>query len=359
VRVRYITDEGTGNYALDGNLNFPVLYTSTGEGIMHNKFIIADANTDNANMMVGSANFTSNGFYDDANNVLFIKDKNLSNTFTIEFEEMWDASGVNPGSNPKSGSEKSDNTQHQFTIADIPFELYFSPSDHTGNKIEQALNSAEYNIRFAMYTFTSEPLSEKIVQKKNNGISVRGITDNNEGSSGKLEYMQQNGVDVLEHAPSSLLHHKYAIIDAEYPESDPMVVTGSHNWTYSADNINDETTLIIHDADIAKLYVAEFNSRFCELAPWDCNLISTNENVELNINLYPTLVSDVLNLDLPDILNSTFTISIFSDSGYPVLFRKSEGAYLTRINVSGLLPGIYFVKVNSGSNEKTLRFTKF
>jgi phosphatidylserine/phosphatidylglycerophosphate/cardiolipin synthase-like enzyme len=76
--------------------------------------------------------------------------------------------------------------------------------------------------------------------------------------------MQDNGVDVIDHSPSSQLHHKYAIIDAEYVDSDPVVITGSHNWTWSANNINDESTLFIHDSDIAKLYSAEFNSRYCD-----------------------------------------------------------------------------------------------
>lgn len=90
---------------------------------------------------------------------------------------------------------------------------------------------------------------------------------------------------------SSTLHHKYAVIDAEYADSDPVVITGSHNWTYSANNINDETTLFIHDMNLAKLYAAEFNSRYCELAPWDCNLIATHEQEQLEMKMFPSLAA--------------------------------------------------------------------
>lgn len=358
VRVRYMADEGTSNYALEGNINFPVLYTSIGDGIMHNKFIISDADTDAANLMIGSANFTSNGFNEDANNVLFIKDKALAQTFKVEFEEMWGSTGPNPGNNPKSGSSKSDNTNHNFTIAGIPIELYFSPSDGTGNKIEQALISADHSIRFAMYTFTSESLSSRIVQKKNQGISVRGITDNNVGSSGKLQYMQQNGVDVLEHTPSSLLHHKYAVVDAENPDSDPVVITGSHNWTYSADNINDETTLIIHDLSIARLYVAEFNSRFCELAPWDCNLISAEQLVDLKFNLYPTLAKEFIQIDLPQSSTEAISLSIFDNTGKPFIFKKYYSGLNDALFIGDLPAGIYYAQIIQGNHQKTMRFVK-
>jgi phosphatidylserine/phosphatidylglycerophosphate/cardiolipin synthase-like enzyme len=54
------------------------------------------------------------------------------------------------------------------------------------------------------------------------------------------------------------LHHKYAIIDQSQPLSDPQVVTGSHNWSNTAETTNDENTLVIHDARLANLFYQEF-----------------------------------------------------------------------------------------------------
>ncbi len=364
VRVRYIADEETNNNALNGSLNFPVLYTSTGDGIMHNKFIIADASISGvANMMISSTNFTNNGFNEDANNVLFIRDNDLASAFTIEFEEMWGSTGAMPGPNPKSGESKIDNTPHNFTIAGLPMELYFSPSDHTELRIDQLLQDAQHNIRFAIYTFTSDQLAARLIEKKNNGISVRGITDNNEGSFGKLEFMQQNGVDVLDHTPSNLLHHKYGIVDAEYTGSDPVVITGSHNWTYSADNINDEMTLIIHDADLAKLYTAEFNSRFCELAPWDCNLISTDVLASFEVQLFPSIAFDRIKIDIQIFESEFYSYSIFTAAGYPVLFKKitTNNTVIdgTEIDIRQLPSGPYFLQLSNAKKQiKTLKFIK-
>ncbi len=363
VRVRYIADQETANSALNGNINFNILYANPGEGIMHSKFIIADAKTIDANLMIGSSNFTNNGFNDDANNILFIKNTELAQAFTTEFEEMWDSSGPKPGNKPKSGEEKTDNTPHQFSIVGIPIELYFSPSDNTEGHINDILLSAQFNIRFAVYTFTSDLLSSRIVQKKGEGLLVRGITDNNEGSFGKLQYMQQNGVDVLDHTPPSLLHHKYAVIDAEYADSDPVVITGSHNWTYSANTINDETTLFIHDQNLAKLYVAEFNSRFCELAPWDCNLIATHEQEQLEMKMFPSLAADYVHIELDRIPQGPISIIVYNEAGLPVLFKKYEDISLSRnfeIDIKDLPKGIYFIKLLTSDNfQKTQKIIKF
>ena len=60
-------------------------------------------------------------------------------------------------------------------------------------------------------------------------------------------------------------HHKYAIIDASNVSADPIVLTGSHNWSGNAENNSDENTLIIHDATIANIYLQEFEKRWGEL----------------------------------------------------------------------------------------------
>ena len=61
---------------------------------------------------------------------------------------------------------------------------------------------------------------------------------------------------------SGLLHHKYLIVDQNQAGSDPMVLTGSHNWSNAAEQRNDENTVIVHDQQIANQYYQEFVKRF-------------------------------------------------------------------------------------------------
>jgi phosphatidylserine/phosphatidylglycerophosphate/cardiolipin synthase-like enzyme len=58
--------------------------------------------------------------------------------------------------------------------------------------------------------------------------------------------------DVLTDGNPYTMHHKVIIID------DETVITGSYNFTHSAERTNDENVLIIHDPEVAGLFVEEF-----------------------------------------------------------------------------------------------------
>ena len=54
------------------------------------------------------------------------------------------------------------------------------------------------------------------------------------------------------------------VVDQSLPGSDPVVLTGSHNWSASAEDRNDENTIIVHDATIANIYYQNFVKRFTD-----------------------------------------------------------------------------------------------
>jgi len=61
---------------------------------------------------------------------------------------------------------------------------------------------------------------------------------------------------------AGIMHHKYVIVDQSDASSDPIILTGSHNWSNSAQFRNDENTLIIHNQDLANQYYQEFTNRY-------------------------------------------------------------------------------------------------
>src|SRR5262249_54900834 len=70
--------------------------------------------------------------------------------------------------------------------------------------------------------------------------------------------------DVLQDPSTAfdLLHHKYTILDAGYPNT--ALWTGSHNWSVAANTTNDENSVIVHDAVISNLYYQEWFKRYIE-----------------------------------------------------------------------------------------------
>jgi len=78
------------------------------------------------------------------------------------------------------------------------------------------------------------------------------------GMGGEYQNLREQGLDVLLDGHPEKMHHKVLIIDGG------IVVTGSYNLTRSAELKNDENTLVIHDRDVANIYLAEFNWIFAD-----------------------------------------------------------------------------------------------
>jgi len=254
---------------------------STGSWHMHNKFWIFDFGYPGDDSTVedvvwsGSYNVTVQaGTTDDnyqANNVIEIKDHTLASNFWVEFNEMWGSSTLTPNNaNAKFSTSKIDNTQHIFSIGGVAsnVELYFSPDDGVKAKIIDAMNTANYNIYFCIFTFTDDDIGNLMISKYNSGIKVQGVFDAQQSGISGSEYdklrnaIGTNNIHNKKYGFTTLLHHKYMIIDVGHPESDPIVIVGSYNWTSSAENNNDENCLIIHDANVTSKFYQEFLKRF-------------------------------------------------------------------------------------------------
>ncbi len=274
LKIRVVYDRNTNNYGINELHNnigkiaspesvYPVY------GIMHNKFIIIDANSSNPNdplIWTGSTNLTKNQINTDANNVIIIQDQSLAITYQMEFEEMFGSDGLSPDpEKSKFGPDKKDQTPHFFNIGGHKLECYFSPSDKANARILETINNANSRLNISTMLITRTDIGNLIVEKTSGG-TISKIVVNSQNQSGMEEVVNiltdaLNG-DFKESVETGILHHKYMITDHPGTESDPVVLTGSHNWSSAADLRNDENTIIIHDDTIANIYYQEFVERF-------------------------------------------------------------------------------------------------
>ncbi len=266
VKVRLVYDGGNANIGL-GSLNAAIGKIASPQGssysIMHDKFVIIDANSANPNdplVFSGSTNWTSGQLNSDANNQVIIQDQSLARAYTLEFEEMFGSTGLTPNSgNARFGQFKTNNTPHQFMIGGKQVEQYFSPSDNVTQQIITAIKSANTDLFFQILTFTRRDVAQAIAARASAGVFAAGMIDDTaNGSAGFNDMKAVMGGNVIKYQGSGILHHKLVVVDANNYYSDPQVVTGSHNWSTSADTKNDENTLVIHDADLANQYFQEF-----------------------------------------------------------------------------------------------------
>ena len=345
VRVRYISESSTANLGLNNlNSSIPRL-DANASGIMHNKFIVIDADdAQNAHVITGSTNFSPNNLFDDPNNLIIIQDESLAKAFEMEFNEMWGSDGANYDlNNSKIGNQKLNNTPHSFLIGTSPVELYFSPSDGTTGQIEEAIRSTDNYFSFAVMAFTRDDLGQAIIDVNNQfGTIVQGVIEDVNGTGSEFTPMQSAGVFVRSHGsfPNNM-HHKYCIIDMP-AGNDPIVVTGSHNWSTSAETVNDENTLIIHDQNIADVFYQEFRRRFDELN------IGLEEIAEEEYTLYPNPASNRLYIAL-NAQNETMSYRITDISGRVIMrdeFTSQTGEQVLEMDISQLGAGTYFYTLN-------------
>ena len=279
VAVRYIADDDVTNTMLSSlDPNIPIVMRDPSvAGIMHNKFIIVDANsTNNSWVMGGSTNWTNpSNLFNDYNNLIFIQDEAIAKAYTLEFEEMW--AGI-------FGTNKLDNTPHKFIVNGKDVEVYFSPSDQTTSKIINMIDNVDYSFEFGLLGFTRDDLGLAVIAKDGEfGVNVRGIIEQENINGSEFANLIAAGVNVKSHQGVLYqFHHKYAIADANVVASDPTVLTGSHNWSSNAENNSDENTLVIHDATIANIYLQEFTERFNELGT-----SGIDELIQLDITIFP------------------------------------------------------------------------
>lgn len=344
VRVRVIADNGTQNTALqNGNPPFN-WFVGNANGLMHNKFIIADADdVNNSKVFMGSMNFTDGEIFDNYNSFMFIQDQSLARAYEDEFEEMWGTNTAIPGIfTRKLGDAKANNTAHNFVIGGVQMESYFSPSDATTAAISAALQSADSKIEFALLTFTRNDLRDDIINRFNAGVNVRGMIENINDTGGEYQTLLNAGVSMKHHSDPYLLHHKYGIVDEDATNSDPIVIVGSHNWTSAAENTNDENTLIIHDATIANLYAQEFNARWIGLITNTKNVMLGIEGFDVTILGNPT--RDAFRFSMENENYENVAVKIYDAKGQLLSTEQLtnvKGETTHQINVAGFAAGNY------------------
>jgi phosphatidylserine/phosphatidylglycerophosphate/cardiolipin synthase-like enzyme len=275
--------------------------------------------------MGGSTNWTNpSNLFNDYNNIIFIQDEAVAKAYTMEFDEMWVGT---------FGTNKSDNTPHKFIVGGSDVEVYFSPSDQTTSQINKLIESVNYTFEFGLLSFTRDDLAQTVIDKNAEfGVSIRGIIEDENSLGGEFANLQTNGVNMRSHTGvSNSFHHKYAIADANAPGSDPIILTGSHNWSSNAENNSDENTLIIHDATIANIYLQEFEKRWGELGAPN----NIDELIDINLSVFPNPTSGKITVSSD--LEIT-QINLYAADGKLIFFNEG-----TTIDID--IKGIYFIKI--------------
>ncbi len=141
--------------------------------------------------------------------------------------------------------------------AGASYTVCFVPGEDCEGVIVAQINQARSVILVQAYSFTSMPIAKALVSAKQRGVSVQVILDKSQRSErySGATFLANAGIRTLIDEQPSIAHSKVIIIDGT------SVITGSFNFTRSAQQYNAENLIVIRDGVLAQHYTQNWVTR--------------------------------------------------------------------------------------------------
>ncbi len=133
-------------------------------------------------------------------------------------------------------------------------QVFFSPGDDCPQIICRLMERVEQSVDICVFTITDDRITQAIRDAHVRGVDIRVITDNDKAFDPGSDVHRINnlGIPLRIDQSSHHMHHKYAIFDRT------ITLTGSYNWTRSADYHNEENFLTTENPSITRPYIGHF-----------------------------------------------------------------------------------------------------
>ena len=137
---------------------------------------------------------------------------------------------------------------------DVISETCFSRTSRCDTILASLIDRAVERVHVAVYSFTSDLLAEALMRARDRGVEVLVVVEEDQASVQGAEYLRllNAGVNIRLDSNPYLMHHKFMVVDRD------VVVTGSYNWSVSAEDRNDENFVVIISEHVNRLFEEEF-----------------------------------------------------------------------------------------------------
>jgi len=131
----------------------------------------------------------------------------------------------------------------------------FSPGRSCSSIVVSWIERANKSVHVLMFTFTLGNILDSLIVANGRGVEVLVVLERDQDANQPAyETLRAAGIEVRQDNNPAFMHNKFAVIDAE------IVITGSFNWTRSADETNDENLVVIASRDVASAFEHDFVS---------------------------------------------------------------------------------------------------
>lgn len=136
--------------------------------------------------------------------------------------------------------------------------IYFTPPAGAASGLIKQIDGAKKSIKVMAYGFTATNLAEALVRAKRRGVDVGLIQDEKSAQNNRetLPILLAAAIDVRSDGKHAIQHNKVMLID------DDIVITGSYNFTNSAEKRNAENIMIVRSSYAAKRYADNWKTHW-------------------------------------------------------------------------------------------------
>jgi len=139
-------------------------------------------------------------------------------------------------------------------------EVHFTPWDDAEGALLRSIGEARKAIYVQAFLLTSRSIGRALLDAHRRGVAVSVLADREmvaNGENSQVPKLAEAGIPVWLEVRYQSAHNKIVLIDPE--EVHPIVLTGSYNFTFSAQARNAENLLILRDnPPLARAYLANW-----------------------------------------------------------------------------------------------------
>jgi phosphatidylserine/phosphatidylglycerophosphate/cardiolipin synthase-like enzyme len=149
-------------------------------------------------------------------------------------------------------------------------EVLFTPWDDAEGALLREINAAKKQLRVQAYLVTSRNIARALTAAHERGVKVEVLADREmvaKGSNSLVPQLHAAGIAVRLETRYAAAHNKILLIDAE--GDTPVVITGSYNFSFSAQARNAENVLILRgNRALARAYLDNWRRHRDEALPY-------------------------------------------------------------------------------------------
>jgi hypothetical protein len=248
--------------------------TESSSAISHNKFIVLLHNGEPVEVWTGSTNFTEGGIFGHSNCGHLVRDKGVAQAYLDYWTELakdlemkdlrpWTETAFEvPKELPSEGTAAVFSPRANLDMlrwyADrmdaADTAVFLTAAFGVNDLFEEVLENRKSYLRYVLLESEDEDM-DRLIRPPLNEVAVANILPANEFELWLEEHLTGYNKHV------KYIHTKYMLIDPL--GDDPLVITGSANFSDASTRKNDENMLLIRgDKRVADLYLSEFMRLF-------------------------------------------------------------------------------------------------